>query len=782
VNLNLIGKPMPPLAEVAMNRYLGKADYATRVLLPNTLHVKFLTSPHPRALIKSLDVSAAEKMPGVAHILTYMNAPTTSPLPRNLNFQGEVVAIVAAESEDLAEDAIDAIKVEYDLLPFASSLAQVMAPTAPDLRNGRGNLVKLNENNFFYSKDATWEAKKGDLDKGFAEADIVKEFEYYFAAAMPFPIQPLSIVAKWDGDRVTCWGHGQGIYPKRAALAKGLGVDPSKVRYINRYNGCSFGPGQTSSRFDPHIAHISKVTGRPVRMMLPKDQELGFLTLKPENVTKFKIGVKKDGTITALVHEVYLAAGDIDGTWGGNNSSDHTELYTYTVPNWKSTWYNYRTNSIKLGCVRSCGQQEAKWAWESLFDEMAEILGKDPVEYRKQVMPRPGPADLGALANEKEAIYDSFSSMEVVTEGAKAFGWDKRNLKPGSTPGRYKRGVGVALSMHHNGHMGYHDQEALFEKQMVTGATKNFTFSTNDIWGAEIEIDAKGDLVMKSALPDSGTNHDTALATVISEMLGFTTRDHVHVLWGDSDLAPASGAWYAGNTITMQGAAVCSAADKMRKDLLRRASETLKVEREKLQIKDGVISAVDDPKKRTTFASLVAANKGPIRAQGRGGLGERVGKYRNRGIGAAFVEVEVDTWTGDWKFIRSVYSHDVGHIVNPLVGEADMHGSMVESFQITTEPLPIDREFPGARHYAVGFLSYRLPTIMDVPEQQTQVFIDSLEPRWFYGIKSFSETSIGAVPGALANAIYNATGLRLRDHPITRDKIIAGLKAMQRKS
>jgi CO/xanthine dehydrogenase Mo-binding subunit len=242
-------------------------------------------------------------------------------------------------------------------------------------------------------------------------------------------------------------------------------------------------------------------------------------------------------------------------------------------------------------------------------------------------------------------------------------------------------------------------------------------------------------------------------------------------------VAPLSGSWAAGNTITLQGGAVCSATDRLRKDLLIRASEALKVDRTKLQILDGVISSTEDPKKRTTFAALVAANKGPIRQQGRGGLGERTGKARNKGTGACFVEVEVDTWTGDWKFLRTVYSHDVGLIVNPIVGEADMHGSLVESAQMTTDPLPIDREFPGTRHYSVGYLSYRLPTIMDVPELQTQVFIDSLDPRWFYGMKSFSETTIGAVPGAIANAIYNACGVRIREHPITREKIMAGLKA-----
>jgi xanthine dehydrogenase YagR molybdenum-binding subunit len=147
-------------------------------------------------------------------------------------------------------------------------------------------------------------------------------------------------------------------------------------------------------------------------------------------------------------------------------------------------------------------------------------------------------------------------------------------------------------------------------------------------------------------------------------------------------------------------------------------------------------------------------------------------------VGACFVEVEVDSWTGDWHFLRAVYAHDTGLVINPLVSEADMVGSLMESTQVATDPIPWDREFPGTRHYSVGYLSYRLPTIMDLPKS-TQVYIDSLEPRWFYGVKSFSETSIGAVPGAISNAIYNASGVRIREHPITREKIMAGLSSQR---
>ncbi len=185
-------------------------------------------------------------------------------------------------------------------------------------------------------------------------------------------------------------------------------------------------------------------------------------------------------------------------------------------------------------------------------------------------------------------------------------------------------------------------------------------------------------------------------------------------------------------------------------------------------------------KKNTTFAALAQANNGLIRQTGRGTTGGQR-TATNKGVGACFVEVSVDTWTGDWRFVRAVYTHDTGLVINPLVSEADMVGSLMESTQVATDPIPWDREFPGTRHYSVGYLSYRLPTIMDLPKV-TQVYIDSLEPRWFYGVKSFSETSIGAVPGAISNAIYNASGVRIREHPITREEIMAGLAGKGRKA
>jgi CO/xanthine dehydrogenase Mo-binding subunit/aerobic-type carbon monoxide dehydrogenase small subunit (CoxS/CutS family) len=772
-NLNVIGQSMPPLAEVSIPRFTGKAQYASRVRFPDMLHARFLTCPHPRARIKDIDTSIAEKMPGVAHILTYRNAPalvskrsdapapvTTTPngnrlvppaLPRDMNLQGEVVAIVAAETEDLADDAIAAIAVEYEVLPFVSTLQGVLAPGAPDLRGGKGNLIR------------TWESKSGDVERGFAEADVVKEFEYHFAGAVSVPMQPSGSVAKWDGDRLTLWGMGQGIYPVRNALAASLGMDSSKIRFVNKWNGSTFGAGRLAAeRFYPLIAHLSKVTGRPVKIMLPKDQELAQLLIKPETLTRFKVGAKKDGTIVALHHEILLSVGDVETGYhasGPGNALNQLELYTSRVPHWRSLWSAYKTNAPRPGPSRSYIQQETKWSWEQMMDEMAETLGLDPIEFRLKHITRPRPGD-------DRYPYDSFASVEVLAEGAKVFGWDKRSSKPAGAPGRFKRGLGVGMSQHHGGLMGYQEGESAFAALAAAPDAS--------VFGAELEVRSDGDLIMKIALPDSGSNAGTALAHVVAEMLGFTSRERVHVQWGDTDIAPSSDEWFGGRTITLQGAATFNAADKLRKDLLERAARVLKADVSDLRIRDGRITSGRDPKSETTFSALAKANGGGIKMQGRGVAGgERTGQ--NKGVGACFAEVEVDTWTGDWRFLRATYVHDCGLVINPLVAEADMIGSLVESTQIATDPIPWDREFPGTRHYSVGYLSYRLPTIMDVP-RQTQVYIDSLEPRWFYGIKSFSETSIGAVPGALANAIYNACGVRIREHPITREKIMAGLK------
>jgi xanthine dehydrogenase molybdenum-binding subunit len=776
VDLSIIGKPQAPLREVVEPRYRGTAEFATRIRLPGMLYIKFLRSPYPRAAIRNLDTDTAEKMPGVHYILTYRNAPKTNPLHIELMLQGEIVALVAAETEDQAEDAVEAIGIDYLDLPSVPDLATAESEGATDIREGKGNLLQMpaNSPNFQAGASARWH--HGDVEKGFAESAIVREFAYYFGGSRIVPMQPFSGVCKWDGDKLTFWGHGQDIYPSREFLAGWLGIDKSNIHFINKWNGGTFGGfGVRTAPFWGLVAHISKVTGRPVKAMLTKAEELYHILHKPETMSKFKVGLTQDGKIHALRYELHMVAGLTDTLpphVASEVSKNQLELYTARTPHWEQVSYAYKSNTPMIGCNRSCTQQEVKWAFENLADELAEVAGIDPVKFRLINVAQPGdrldPAmDWHTEMKKPELLngaltYDCFASVEVLEEGAKLFGWDKRNPKPGGAPGRFKRGMGVGISQHHPGSLSYHEDEPAFKLERGI------------IWSADVEMDPTGRVILRSALPDSGTNHDTGMAILIAEMLGISSIDSIKLMWGDSDTAPQTDQWAAGRTCTVQGGAALVAARKLRAELLKRAAPRLGVDAALLDLRDSVIRVKADPTKSIPAAELLGGTSLRMHGEVKAVQGRSLAK----GVGACFVEVEVDTWTGQFKITRVVYSHDTGKVINPFVAVSDMEGSFMQSFQVATNSIPYDKEFPGQMHNSIAFLSFPIPTIMEFPEEITQVFIESLEPRWFYGYKGFSETSIGSVPGAIGNAIYNATGVRV-SHPISAERILMGLKKLK---
>jgi CO/xanthine dehydrogenase Mo-binding subunit len=772
-DLAIIGKPQAPLRAVVEPRYRGTAEFATRIRLPGMLYVKFLRSPYPRAAIRSLDTAKAETMPGVHHILTYRNAPKTNPLRIELMLQGDIVALVAAESEDQAEDAVEAIAVDYLDLPSVPDLATAESDDAPDLREGKGNLLQLPSSNPNHDPKASARWHHGNVEQGFAESDIVRELSYYFGGGRVVPMQPYSGVAMWEGDKLTFWGHGQDIHPSREFLARWLGMDKNDIHFVNKWNGGTFGGvGVRYSPFWGLVAHIAKVTGRPVKAVLTKAEELYCITNKPETFSRFKVGLRRDGSIHALRYEFHMIAGNVDAVPQhvvGSVSKSQLELYTARVPHWEQVSYAYKSNTPMVACNRSCTQQEIKWAFEILIDELAEGAGQDPVQFRLMNMARPGdklyPAtdwhtDMKKPETESGALtYDSFGMVEAVEESAKLFGWDRRNREPGSTPGRFKRGMGMGVSQHDPVLQCYHEGEAAFHTERGI------------VWSADVEMDPAGRVILRSALPDSGTNHGTAMAMLIAEMLGIGAIDDIKLIWGDSATAPDTDQWRAGCTSTLQGGAALVAARKLKAELLDRAAPKLGVDAALLELKDSMVRARADPRQSISAAELLSGSS--LRMHGE--VKAVPGRSLSTGAGACFVEVEVDTWTGQFRVTRVVYAHDAGKLINPFVAISDMEGSFMQSFQIATNAIPYDKEFPGQIHNNIGFLSFPIPTIMEFPDDMTQIFIESLEPRWFYGYKGFSETSIGAVPGAIANAIYNATGVRV-SHPISAERILMGLK------
>ena len=415
----------------------------------------------------------------------------------------------------------------------------------------------------------------GEVDKAFTEADIVKEFTYSFSGAIPVPMQPNGCVAKWDGDKVTIWGMGQSIYNSRNNAAKKLGIPPENIRFVDKWNGGSFGGAlPTGDKFYAWVAYIAKQTGRPAKLMLPKNQELAFLQIKPQTLSKFKVGATKDGKITVCQREFHVSMGANQGgvQEGGGGRS---ELYLHVVPNWREIGVLYRTNAIVMGSSRSNYQQEFKWAWEQMMDEMAEAVGVDPVQFRLMNVQKPGtkvalkqggPTIVPMPETENGFLhYDSYASVEVLQEGAKAIGWDKRNPVPGGNPGRFKRGFGVAMSQHHAGRVGYQEGEPGYDWVLAKNKRQGNVNpgGEGDIFNAELELNSEGQIVMHFAQPDSGTNHGTSMSIQVGEILGFTSLDHIRLIWGDSEQAPSAPplAQRPDNTTARRGALQCRGQD-----------------------------------------------------------------------------------------------------------------------------------------------------------------------------------------------------------------------------
>ncbi len=778
VGLGIIGRPVPPLPEVSMPKIRGRAEYATRVVPDSSLYAAVLGSPHPRAVIKNIDTSRALSIPGVHLILTCENSPATNPLGRELNYQGDLVAVAVAESEDIAEDAVESLDIEYEKLPHVGSLEEALRPDAAVLKQ-EGNLLHVSEDDPAHCTDATARWRHGDVERGLAEADVVREYTYRYGGSTVLPMQPVSGVAGWDGKTLTFYGMAQGINASRRQLSQWLGIEGKNIRYIDRWNGGTFGARMTLRPLDGLIAHAAMVTGRPVKYSLSISSELSQVALKPEVMQKFTVGAKKDGTIVALKCDAYQTVGHTDraptaGTPLNESARDQFLLYGVRIPNWELSSYCYKTNTPEVGAARSNTQQEFKLGFECMMDELAEEFGKDPLEYRLRFVSRPGdvlsPAkdwggEFGKKVELKEGglTFDSYASVEVIREGAQAFGWEHRSYAD-IGKGGVCTGIGVAVVDHHGGQLGWREAEAGFER------------SKGDVFNAEIVLDSDGIITLKNVQPESGTDHDTSIAQTISELLGYKSIGNIRLLWGDSDIGVESAAWFGGRTNTLQGGAVLVAAEKLLENLTSRASAFLGVPAGELEVSDGVIHVRGDSEKKVSFAELARNAGGTIRQWGVTKTGPGKGRALVRSVGACFAEVEVNILTGVWRVKRMVFVQDAGKVINPLLSEGDMDGAFIQGLNTTSDAMPWDRTSPGHMLAGMAFLSYRMPTIREVPDGMKHVFVESLEPRWYYGYKSFGETAIGAVPSAIVNAIYNATGVRIREHPITPERILAEIR------
>ena len=730
--LTIVGRPHPRVE--GAEKVTGRARYAYDIRLPGQLYARVLRSSLPHARVLRIDTSRAEALPGVRAVLSSSNAPeiawyTNSLLfDRTVRFVGDEVAAVAADSEEIAEDALRLIEVEYEPLPFVLDIAAAQWPDAPKLHE-EGNLA---------GDPKRYE--RGDVEAGLREADVVVDEHYITESALHNCFEPHGCTATWEGDRLTLWDSTQSVFEVREQVAQKLKLPEHHVRVIKQYMGGGFGSKQIAWKHTVIAALLSKHSGRPVQLML--DREAENLAAGNRNPTRqhIRIGAKHDGTITALDARIEQSAG---AYMVGGEASDVSGIYQrlYRCPNLRTEQVAVHTNTGPAVAFRAPGHVEGAFALESAMDELARKLQIDPVELRSR--------NYASDDQKRGKPYSTPDSLRLCYERATAaFGWHKYQKATPNGPKR--RGIGFAA--HDWGGSGHPPGYA---------------------W---VKLNSDGTADVVTGTQDIGTGTRTGLAQVAAEELGLPI-ERVIVHLGDTANGPYSPASAGSATQATIGPAVRAAAADAKRQLLDAAAQVLEEPPTRLRVSKGRIFVEGEPDNQVGVEE-VTGRIAPHMIQGQGARGPGAQDTSVRTFGAQCVEVEVDVETGEVTILRVVASHDCGRIINPTMVESQVVGGVTQGIGFAlTEERVVD-----ARSGVVlnaNLEEYKIPTVADVPPI-TFEGLDLPDPAAnSTGVKGIGEPPLVPTAPAIANAIFDATGERIRHAPLSRQRLVAALHGVR---
>lgn len=772
--LNVVGQSVE--RPDAYDKVTGGKGYPVNVRLPGMLHGKLLRSPYAHARIISIDASRAEQLPGVKAVLLPKDVPQVKFTPvyfvpvqapsmvldfdvmngEIVRYVGQPVAAVAATTAEIAEAALDLIDVEYETLPAVFNPEEAMQEGAPQLHPDAPNNIAKNPS-FEY----------GDLEQGFADADHVFVGVYETQRAHTCYMEPRVCVVDMDrNDNITIHVTTQHIFGVREKLAFALGLPESKVKVIKApYIGGGFGGKLELTAMEPVAALLSKKTGRPVRIEQTRYEDFITTTRNPIKVY-LKTGVKKDGTFTARYAKSVLDCG-AHATHGSEVIMVHGAFgifFNYHSPHQKWEGYTVYTNNMIGGGYRGYGAPQGAFAVESQIDEICAALGLDPIEMRlknarKQGEPHPfNPAFTLA----------SYGLEDCLRQGAEKIGWPAVRAKK-SGNGTKKRGVGLAVHpVWVSGCMGFPD---IYEHS-----------------GAIVKINRDGTADLASASMDIGSGQITTLCQIAAEELGLPAGAVRMSSQADTDNVPFDAPTHASRVTYSSGNAVKAAATAAKKRMFDVAAIMMEVSPEDLEVRNGVVSVKGAPGKSLTvaevaqraespFVQMTAEGPKPTTMEEKGtiiGVASLSPKSNPSPCAAQFVEVEVDTETGEVKVLHAVYAHDIGRVINPKAAEGQVEGGFQQGMGYALmEDIQFDPETGAC--LTSDFLDYKIPTAMEMPRKMDSLFIETDEPTGPFGAKSLGECCVVTPAPAIANAIYDAIGVRFTQLPITPEKVLAGL-------
>lgn len=768
----VVGKSV--LRPDAYEKVRGGRAFPVNVRLPGMLHAKLLRSSHAHARIVRIDASRAERLPGVKAVLLPQDVPQRRYTPvyfvptlaasmvqdmvvmsDRVRWVGQPIAAVAATSEEVAEAALELIEVEYEELPAVFDPEAAMREGAPQLHDHAPGNVAVNPVFEF-----------GDLERGFAEADHVFEGTYTTQRVHTCYMEPRVCVVDADPHGVvTVHSSTQHIFGLREKLAFVLGIPESRARVVRpAYIGGGFGGKLDLGHIEPLAALLSFKTGHPVRMEQSRYED--FVTTARHPITvHLKTGVSKDGRFTARYAKSVLDTG-AHATHGAEVINVHGFfgfLLAYVCENQKWEGYSVYTNNMVGGGYRGYGAPQGIFAVESQVDEICEELGFDPIAFRLWNSRHEGDPHPFNPA----FTLDSYGFDECLREGAERFGWADRR-PPASDGSTKKRGVGLGCHpLWVSGCIGFPD---IYEHS-----------------GAIVKLNRDGTADLAVATIDMGSGQITTLSQIAAEELGLPA-EAVRLTNADTDTVPFDAPSHASRVTYSAGNAVVVAAADAKQRLFEVAAVMLEASAEDLEVRDGMVGVKGSPESAVPIASVVERAESPfvqMTAQGPApttigekgtiiGLSSLAPASNPSPATAQFVEVEVDTETGEVKVLRVVSAHDLGRVVNPLAAEGQVEGGFQQGMGYALmENLQFDPETGAC--LTADFLDYKIPTAVEMPASIESVFIESDEPSGPFGAKSLSEPCVVVPAPAIANAVYNAVGVRVRDLPITPEKILKGL-------
>ena len=749
---------------------LGKPLYVADKVPAGALHIKFLWSPHAHAVIESLDASAAEKMPGVHCILHQGNVPrvvhTTagqgSPEPspydtfmfdRKVRHVGDRVAAVAAETIEQAEAALAAIRVAYRVLPAVLSMDDAMkqgAPVIHDEPEAHQPIPVPYEPQI--NKAAFVGMDVGNLEDGLAGADEVLDHSYFAHYAQHCPIEPHVAFAEVDAEgRIVIVTSTQVPFHVRRIVAQCLQVPVRRIRVIKPRIGGGFGVKQEVLVEDV-VALMAQRTGRPCFLEYTRKEEFVSARTRHPVRTRIRLGARRDGSLTALGMDCLSNT----GAYGAHALTVVCNCGSKMLPLYRAPCIHFTgtavyTNLPVGGAYRGYGATQSSFALECAMDEMAERLGLDPLEFRRLNHIKSGETSpvFRALGEGKAGVEQTIGSCELarcLTLGAKEIGWPKRGRWQDKT-GRLRRGIGLACLM------------------------QGSSIPEVDMGAASIKMNEDGSFNLLMGATDLGTGSDTVLAQIAAEALG-TDVEKILVYSSDTDLTPFDAGAYASSTTYLSGAAVADCAHQVRRQILAVAGALLDRKPADLVAADGTVRAKDGSGE-VTYAqvglhSLYSADQHQI-----GALSSHITHKSPPPFSAHFAAVEVDTETGAVRVVKYVAAVDCGTAINPKLAEGQTEGGVLNgiSYALTEEYL-----FDGrGRMLNPSLTKYTIFGLRDKPELKT-ILVPSYEKTGPYGAKSVSEICINGPLPAIANAIHNAVGIRLREGPFTSEKVWRALR------